>query len=149
MANPTDPSPERFRTELDNGEVVEADGSMVTDPATGAQVPAVLLRMTAARAHTLAHVLTDWSRAALIFAALSSSEGTERELAWTLEAGAAALGEPGAARYLTASPEHLPQHNASRPSMSCAPATRELRQSSASPSSTRPPDGSAKRKANN
>ena len=90
--------PERFRTELDNGEVVEADGSTVTDPATGNQVPAVLLRLTATRAHTLAHVLSDWSRAALIFTTLSSSEDTERALAWTLEAGAAALGDPSAAR---------------------------------------------------
>ena len=98
MANPTDPSPEHFRTELDNGEIVKADGSTVTNPADGTQVPAVLLRMTAARAHTLAHVLTDWSRTALIFATLSSSAVTEDALAWSLEAGAAALRDPAAVR---------------------------------------------------
>jgi hypothetical protein len=32
MANPTDPRPDQFRAELDNGEVVEADGSTVRDP---------------------------------------------------------------------------------------------------------------------
>jgi hypothetical protein len=99
MANPTDPpSPEQFRAELDNGQVVEADGSTVRDPASGSQVPAVLLRMTPARAHTLSHVLDDWSRMALVFATITSAEATERALAWTLEAGAAALGDPAATR---------------------------------------------------
>jgi hypothetical protein len=98
MANPTDPRPDQFRAELDGGEVVEADGSTVQDPASGSQVPAVLLRMTPARAHTVAHVLHDWTRAALLFTTLSSTEPTERALAWTLEAGAAALGDPDAIR---------------------------------------------------
>jgi hypothetical protein len=105
MANPTEPRPERFRAELDNGEIVEADGSTVADPATGDQVPAVLLRMTPARAHTLAHVLDEWTRAALLFATLSSAEQTERALAWTLETGATALGDPGAARCPRNQPE--------------------------------------------
>jgi hypothetical protein len=97
MANPTHPQAEPFRAELD-GQIVEADGSTVTDPASGAAVPAVLLRMTRTRAHTLAHVLDDWSRAALVFATLRSSQVTERALAWTLDAGAAAAGDPEAAR---------------------------------------------------
>jgi len=105
MANPTDPRPDQFRAELDNGEVVEADGSTVQDPALGSQVPAVLLRMTPARAHTLAHVLDEWTRAALVFATVSSTELTERALAWTLETGAAALGDPGAARCPRSGPE--------------------------------------------
>ena len=98
MANPTQPRPGPFRADLDNGQIIEADGSTVADPATGSQVPAVLLRMTPARAHVLAHVLDDWSRTALIFATLRSSEVTERSLAWTLEAGAAALGDAEARR---------------------------------------------------
>ena len=98
MANPTDPPPERFRAELDDGRVVETDGSTVTDPVSGAAVPAVLLRMSRTQAHVLAHVLDDWCRVALVFATLRSSEVTERALAWTLEAGAAAAGDPEATR---------------------------------------------------
>ena len=98
MANPTHPRPDEFRAVLDSGQVVEADGSTVADPATHSQVPAVLLRMTPARAHVLAHVLDDWARVALTFATLQSSEITERALAWTLEAGAATLGDPDARR---------------------------------------------------
>jgi hypothetical protein len=98
MANPTDPPAEPFRAELDDGQVVEADGSTVTDPASGAAVPAVVLRMSPARAHTLAHILDDWSRVALVYATLRSSQITERALAWTLDAGAATAGDPEAAR---------------------------------------------------
>ena len=96
MANPTDDGP--FRAELDDGQIIEADGSTIRDPASGTQVPALVLRMSPARAHVLAHVLDDWSRAALIYATLRSSEVTERALAWTLEAGAAATGDPEAGR---------------------------------------------------
>jgi hypothetical protein len=98
MANPTGPSTGPFRAELDDGQVVESDGSTIRDPSSGDQVPAVVLRMSRARAHVLAHVLDDWSRIALVFATLRSSEVTERELAWTLEAGAAAAGDPEASR---------------------------------------------------
>lgn len=105
MANPTEPPPEHFRAELGDGQIVETDGSTVTDPASGAAAPAVLLRMTRARAHTLAHVLQDWSRVALVFTTLHSSETTERALAWTLEAGAAAAGDPAASRCAMPTPE--------------------------------------------
>jgi len=98
MANPTDPPPERFRAELDDGRVVEADGSTVTDPDSGTAVPAVLLRMSRTQAHMLAHILDDWCRVALVFATLRSSEVTQRALAWTLEASAAAAGDPEATR---------------------------------------------------
>jgi hypothetical protein len=98
MANPTDPPPEHFRAQLDDGKIVETDGSTITDPATGTTVPAVLLRMSRTQAHALAHVLDDWCRVALVFATLRSSEATERPLAWTLEAGAAAAGDPDATR---------------------------------------------------
>ena len=95
MANPTDPRAERFRAQLDDGQIVETDGSTVTDPVSGADVPAVLLRMSPARARALAGVLEDWCRVALVFATLRSSEAAERVLAWTLAAGAAAVGAPG------------------------------------------------------
>src|SRR5712691_1092265 len=98
MANPIQPRPETFRAELEDGQVVEADGSTVADPSTGNQVPAVLLRMTPARAHTLSHVLDDWAKVALVFATLRSSEAAERAVAWSLEAGAATLGDAGAQR---------------------------------------------------
>ena len=77
MANPIDPRAERFRAQLDDGEIIETDGSTVTDPVSGGDVPAVLLRMTPARAHALAGVLEDWCRVALVFATLRSSEATE------------------------------------------------------------------------
>ena len=54
--------------------------------------------MSRARAHTLAHVLDDWSRTALLFTAPRSTEVSERSLAWTLEAITAAAGDPDAAR---------------------------------------------------
>ena len=99
MANPTDSRPEPVRAELEDGQVVESDGSTVTDPATGSQVPAVLLRMSRSRAHILAHVLDDWSRTALLFATPRPTEMTERALAWTLEAVTTAAGDPDAARF--------------------------------------------------
>ena len=76
MANPIDPGPEYFRAELEDGQVVETDGSTVTDPATGTAVPAVLLRMSSSRARALANVLEDWCRVAFVFATLRSSEVT-------------------------------------------------------------------------
>ena len=105
MANPTEPPPEHFRAELGDGQIVETDGSTVTDPVSGAAVPAVLLRMSRARAHALAHVLQDWCRVALVFATLRSSEATERALAWTLEAGAAAAGDPAARHCVMPAPD--------------------------------------------
>jgi len=106
MANPTQPRPDPlFRAELENGQIVEADGSTVADPATDTQVPAVLLRMTPARAHLLSHIVDDWCRVALVFATLRSTEITERALAWTLEQGAAALGDAEARHCPRSQPE--------------------------------------------
>ena len=104
MANPTDPAPGLFRTELDDGQVVEIDGSTVREQETGATRPAVLLRMAPERAHVLAHVLSEWARTALIYATLSSSEPTERTLALALEAGASAAGDPHALQCATRIP---------------------------------------------
>jgi hypothetical protein len=98
MANPTDPPAGPFRAELDDGQIIEVGDHTIRDPSSGTEVPSVVLRMTPARARVLAHVLDDWCRAALVFATLRSSEVTERALAWTLEAGAAAAGDPEAAR---------------------------------------------------
>jgi len=106
MANPTQPRPDPlFRAELEDGQIVEADGSTVADPDTGSQVPAVLLRMTPSRAHLLSHIVDDWCQMALVFATLRSSEVTERALAWTMEAAAAALGDPQARRCPRSQPE--------------------------------------------
>jgi hypothetical protein len=88
----------KFRAELEDGQVVETDGTTIADPDSGDQVPAVVLRMTHGRAHVLAHVLTDWSRVALTFASMRSSAAAEQALARTLDAGAAVAGHPGAVR---------------------------------------------------
>jgi hypothetical protein len=105
MANPTDPRAEHFRAELDDGQIVEADGSTVADPVSGSPVPAVLLRMSRTRAHMLAHLLDDWCRVARVFATLRSSEVTERPLVWALEASAAAAGDPEATHCALHGPE--------------------------------------------
>ena len=148
MANPTDDGP--FRAELDDGQIIEADGSTIRDPASGAEVPAVVLRMSPARAHVLAHVLDDWSRAALIFATLRSSEVTERALAWTLEAGAAATGDPEAGRCalrVAANPDSDPA--AGRRRRPAAARTAGSPRFSGSPWSTPRPGGSPKTPARN
>ena len=74
MTDSSDPRAEPFRTVLDDGVVVETDGSTVIDPSSGALLPAVLLRMSGARAHTLAHLLDDWCRMARVFAVLRERE---------------------------------------------------------------------------
>ncbi|SHN33937.1 hypothetical protein [Cryptosporangium aurantiacum] len=98
MTDSIDVPGSRFRVELDDGQIVETDGSTILDPESGDQVPAVVLRMSRARAHVLAHVLEDWSRVALVFATLRSSCVTERALALTLDSGAALAGDAGATR---------------------------------------------------
>ena len=150
MANPTHPPVDPFRAELDDGQIVEADGSTIVDPASGAAVPAVLLRMSRARAHTLAHILDDWSRVAFVFATLRSSQVTERALAWTLDAGAAAAGDPEAApvcpahrRSAIGGPATGRRHGVDRARTAGSPP------SSASPSLTRPPAGWPKTPARN
>jgi hypothetical protein len=105
MANPIDPRAGHFRTELDDGQVVETDGSTVVGPASGSPEPAVLLRMSRTLAHTLAHLLDDWCRVARVFATLRSSEVTERALVLALEASAAAAGDPEATRCTVFPPQ--------------------------------------------
>lgn len=95
MANPIDPRAGRFRARLNAGQAVEADGSTMTDPASGGEVPAVLLRMTPERARELADVLDDWCRVSVVFTTLRGSAAAERVLAWTLATSATALGAAG------------------------------------------------------
>jgi hypothetical protein len=89
--------PEHGRVELDGGEVVELVGGMVRTTAGVEAGPALVLRMPASRAHSLAHLMDDWSRA-LGLAPPKGWATEERVLSRTLEAGAATLGEPGAMR---------------------------------------------------
>jgi hypothetical protein len=96
MANPTDVPFERFLAELDGGEAVQADGATVRT-ASGEVVPTLLLRLPVARAHTLAHLLDDWSRVFRL-APGNATSAADRLLAEALEAAAASVGEPGALR---------------------------------------------------
>jgi hypothetical protein len=61
MANSTEREPGRFRMAMDNGELVEVDGSTLVDEDTGRSVLAVILRLPPWRAHALAHVLASWN----------------------------------------------------------------------------------------
>src|SRR6266704_557801 len=63
MANSTERGPGRFRLAMDNGEVVEVDGSTLVDEDSGQAVPAVILRLPAWRAHALGHVRASWNAA--------------------------------------------------------------------------------------
>src|SRR4051812_10573854 len=86
--------PVRFRITLDDGETVEADCSTITDEESGAQVPAVIIRMSRSRAHSLALVLSGWSRASAAFDIYGGVAAvTEDALARALDTGAAALGD--------------------------------------------------------
>ncbi len=98
MSDTTGPSGTRFRAELDDGEVIEADGSTVLDRRSGEQRPAILIRMPAQRAHQLADALDAWSRVVSVFDTRMPAVASELPLARVLDAGAAALGEPAALR---------------------------------------------------
>ncbi len=80
MKDPTERAPRPFRVVLDGGEVIESAGA-------DSAAPELVLRLPVSRAHTLAHLLDDRSRA------LGPNSAV---LSRTLEAGAAALGELGA-----------------------------------------------------
>lgn len=95
MGDPTDSDARRFRIELDGGVAVEADGSTVHLGPGKPDVPGLVVRMPAARAHVLAHVLDDWSRAFRL-APNRYDEPRDPVLARVLEEAAAALGDPGA-----------------------------------------------------
>jgi hypothetical protein len=97
MTNPTDPVPDRFRLGLDDGEVVEVDGSTIMDADAGKAVPAVLVRMPGFRAHDLAHALDQLTRVGAIVAG-GELVANEARLSWALDAAAAVLGDRSALR---------------------------------------------------
>ena len=81
MANSTEREPRRFRLAMDNGEVVEVDGSTLVDDDSGQTVSAVILRMLAWRAHALGHVLASWNTAVDLFEAATTVSLDESDLA--------------------------------------------------------------------
>lgn len=92
MADPTDSDARRFRIDLDGGVAVEADGSTI-DLGPGVEnEPALILRMPRGRAHSLAHVLEDWSRA---FRLAPNRDDTPQDwvLSRALDEAAATLGD--------------------------------------------------------
>jgi hypothetical protein len=85
MGDPTDPPIRPFRIALDGGELIEYNGGP----------PELVLRLSAARAHSVAHVLDGCSRGR----GVAVRDGAaDRMLARTLEAATAALGETEAMR---------------------------------------------------
>jgi hypothetical protein len=70
----------RLRLTLDNGELLEVDGSTVDDSG----VPAVVLRLTPWRAHDLAHVLETYTRLVDVLSRSSEVSGTEESLSRAL-----------------------------------------------------------------
>jgi hypothetical protein len=89
-----------FRITLDDGAVVESTGGTLSPAYSDAAVPELVLRLPAFRAHRLAHLLDDWSRA-LGLAPPAGWAATDRPLSRTLEAAAAALGDPDAGRCMS------------------------------------------------
>ncbi len=98
MSDTTGSSGTRFRAELDDGEVIEADGSTVLDRRSGEECPAIVIRMPVQRAHQLADVLGAGSRVVSVFDTRMPAVASELPLARALDAGAAALGDPAALR---------------------------------------------------
>ena len=90
MAEPVRRIPERFRVVLDSGEVIEHDGTTVPEE-DGLEVPAVVLRLAPERAHSLAHVLSEWSGMSRLFTASDRPSLDEQELARNLETAAGAV----------------------------------------------------------
>ena len=70
----------RLRLTLDNGELLEVDGSTVDDSG----VPTVVLRLTPWRAHDLAHVLDTYTRLVEVMSRSSEVSGTEESLSRAL-----------------------------------------------------------------
>lgn len=91
MSNPIDVPPHRFRVELD-GTAVEADEQW---PAADDWPPMIAVRLPAARAHSLAHLLTNWATAFRLVPDHAEAPSTYA-LGRAVEDVAAALGDPGA-----------------------------------------------------
>ncbi len=92
MSNPIDVPAHRFRVELDGGAVVEPDEQW---PAADDRAPVIAIRMPAVRAHSLAHLLTDWASAFRLMPD-GAEVPTTAALGRAIEDVAAAMGDPGA-----------------------------------------------------
>jgi hypothetical protein len=90
MANSTEREPGRFRLAMDNGEVVEVDGSTLIDDDSGQTVTAVVLRLPRWRAHAVAHVLASWNEAVDLFERVAQVSQDESDLSWALYAASSA-----------------------------------------------------------
>lgn len=92
MADPTDSDARSLRIDLDGGVTIEADGT-TADLGPGAEdEPVLVLRMPRGRAHSLAHVLEDWSRA-FRMAPNRNDKPQDWVLSRALEEASAALGD--------------------------------------------------------
>jgi hypothetical protein len=91
MPDPTQPNPDPLRVALDQGAVVELDGSTLT--IDQGESPTVLLRLAPWRARSVARVLAEWSSVSRIFDRSARSQLDELALSRTLELAAAALGD--------------------------------------------------------
>jgi hypothetical protein len=87
-----------MRLVLDFGEVIEVDGSELYDPAAEREVPAVVIRLSGARAHWLGTVLEAYTRVCDL---VGTVDTVELPAAWALHAAALAA-DPTAAHYRAA-----------------------------------------------
>jgi hypothetical protein len=108
MANSTERESGSFRLAMDNGEVVEVDGSTLVDADSGRVVPAVVLRLRVWRAHALAHVLTSWNQAVDLFERVTQVSQDESDLAWALYAASSAAGDRRAREEAMRPPTSVP-----------------------------------------
>jgi hypothetical protein len=108
MANSTEREPGRFRLAMDNGEVVEVDGSTLVDEDSGQTVLAVVLRLPPWRAHALAHVLASWNAAVDLFEDTQRTSMDEGDLAWALYAAYSAAGDRRAREEALRPPTSVP-----------------------------------------
>src|SRR6266516_1034286 len=108
MANSTERESGRFRLAMDNGEVVEVDGSTLIDDDTGETVAAVILRLPPWRAHALGHVLASWNQAVDLFERVTQVSQDEGDLAWALYAASSAAGDPRAREEAQRPPTSVP-----------------------------------------
>ena len=93
---------------MDNGEVVEVDGSTLVDEDSRRSVTAVVLRMPPWRAHALAHVLTSWNEVVGLVERVTQISQDESDLAWSLYAASSAAGDQRAREEAMRPPTSVP-----------------------------------------
>jgi len=93
VANSTQPWPEGFRLQLDGGDLVAVDATPFVDEENQERTPAVVLRLPRWRAHSLAHVLSEWTAIANLFYDGGQTTLHEGDLARALYLGSAAAGD--------------------------------------------------------